>query len=633
MSGGRSETGADRLGGARGFATGAAAALELTWRAGPVTFGCQVLLTVAQGLLPAAATLLTKWLFDALQYGRDAPGPDPMALAAGIGAVAALAVVLPFVATYTEVRLQRGIAHLAQRRLYGKVNGFVGLARFEDPAFLDRLRLAQDSTISAPGQITSAMFGLVQQAIAVTGMIAVLSAVSPWLTAVTIAAAVPALLVQVSLTRRQAALTWEISPRNRRQLFYQELMLNVSAVKEVRLFGAGGFLLGRMDTETRDINAAEERHDRRVLALQSPPAVLGALIAAGGLAWTVHGALAGRFGVGDVSAYLAASAGVQGALSVTISHVSGGYHSLLTFRHYVEVNRLPADLPVRPDPLPVAPLADRIEFDDVWFRYRDDGPWVLRGVSLTIARGESIALVGLNGAGKSTLVKLACRLYDPTRGTVRWDGTDVRDLDPAQLRDRISAVFQDRVAYDLSATDNIGIGDLRHLGDPERIADAARRADAHGFLSELPRGYATLLSRTFPEPDDAETGKPSAGVALSGGQWQRLALARALLREGRDLLVLDEPTAGLDAAAEQQLHERLRAHRAGTTSLLISHRLGTVRRADRIVVLADGRIGESGSHAELVAVGGEYARLFALQASGYIEDEDEDEDEDEEVAV
>ncbi|MFE6978690.1 ABC transporter ATP-binding protein [Streptomyces sp. NPDC057682] len=617
MSAGQ-ESAVHRLGGPRGLLTGAGAALALTWRAGPAAFVCQVLLTVVQGLLPAGITLLTKWLFDFVGDGRTPGGVSPMTLVAGIGLCGTLLAVLPYASDYTKSRLRRGIAYRAQKELYGKVEGFVGLSRFEDPEFLDRLRLAQDSATGAPDQITTALFGLVQQATAVTGLAVVLSAISPWLTVFTVAAAVPALFVQVSLSRRQARMMWTISPRNRRQLFYQSMMLDLAAVKEVRLFGAGGFLLRRMNEETRDINAAEERLDRRVLAFQTPTTALGAVIAVCGLAWMIHGARSGRFGAGDVSAFLGASAGVQGVLNSSILHVTSGYQALLTFRHYVDIRRLPTDLPVPADPLPVPPLRDRIELDDVWFRYGDDGPWVLRGVSLTLERGESVALVGLNGAGKSTLVKLLCRLYDPTRGTVRWDGTDIRTMDPALLRERISAVFQDRVAYDLSARDNIAMGDLRRLDDPERIAGAARRADAHDFVSRLPRGYDTMLSRIFPDADDEDP--DAVGVTLSGGQWQRLALARAMLREGRDLLVLDEPSAGLDAAAEQRLHERLRSYREGTTSLLISHRLGTVRRADRIVVLEDGRMRECGSHDELMDLKGEYARLFTLQASGYAQD-------------
>ncbi|MEU2246177.1 ABC transporter ATP-binding protein [Streptomyces sp. NPDC019224] len=616
MTAGR-EPAVHRLGGPRGLVTGAGAALALTWRAGPGAFVCQILLTLVQGLLPAGVTLLTKRLFDSVQYGTPPGGLPPMALVVGLGLCGTLLAVLPYASDYAGARLRRGISYRAQQELYGKVEGFVGLSRFEDPEFLDRLRLAQDSATGAPDRITTALFGLVQQATAVTGLAVVLSAVSPWLTAVTVAAAVPALFVQVSLSRRRARLMWTISPRNRRQLFYQSMMLDLAAVKEVRLFGAGGFLLGRMNTETRDINAAEERLDRRVLAFQAPTSALSGVIAACGLAWMIHGAQTERFGVGDVSAFIGASAGVQGVLASAVLHVTSGYQALLTFRHYVDIGRLPTDLPVPAEPLPVPPLREGIELEDVWFRYGEDGPWVLRGVSLTLARGESVALVGLNGAGKSTLVKLLCRLYDPTRGTVRWDGTDIRAMDPVQLRERISAVFQDRVAYDLSVTDNIAMGDLRHLGDPERISGAARRADAHDFVSRLPRGYDTMLSRIFPEADEKDP--DAVGVTLSGGQWQRLALARAMLREGRDLLVLDEPSAGLDAAAEQHLHERLRAHREGTTSLLISHRLGTVRRADRIVVLEDGRTRECGSHDELMDLQGEYARLFTLQASGYTE--------------
>ncbi|HSK91254.1 MAG TPA: ATP-binding cassette domain-containing protein, partial [Euzebyales bacterium] len=243
--------------------------------------------------------------------------------------------------------------------------------------------------------------------------------------------------------------------------------------------------------------------------------------------------------------------------------------------------------------------------------YDDAQPWVLRGVDLFLPHGRATALVGLNGSGKSTVVKLLCRFYDPQRGAVLWDGVDLRRLDPASLRTRMAAVFQDGVAYDLTAAENVGVGDLDALGDRPRIHAAAALARVDDVLAALPQGYDTLLSRSFVDGDG------SAGVLLSGGQWQRVALARAYLRQDRDLVVLDEPSAGLDAEAEHELHRDLRRHRAGRTSLLISHRLSAVRDADLVVVLSGGRIAERGTHAQLLAAGGEYARLFALQADGY----------------
>ena len=249
------------------------------------------------------------------------------------------------------------------------------------------------------------------------------------------------------------------------------------------------------------------------------------------------------------------------------------------------------------------------------FRYAPDQPWVLRGVDLVLPRGCAVALVGLNGAGKSTLVKLLCRFYDPTRGAVLWDGIDVRELPVEQLRERIGVLFQDFMQYDLSAAENIGVGDVATLGDREPVVAAARRAGAHETLAALPRGYDTLLSRLF--FDETDRNDPETGVLLSGGQWQRVALARTLLRDRRDLLILDEPSSGLDAEAEHEVHRQLREHREGRTSVLISHRLGAVRDADRIVVLAGGRVVEQGRHEELLAEDRTYARLFRLQADGY----------------
>ena len=251
------------------------------------------------------------------------------------------------------------------------------------------------------------------------------------------------------------------------------------------------------------------------------------------------------------------------------------------------------------------PLRGGIEFRDIGFRYPDSEEWALRGVNLIIRPGEKIALVGHNGAGKTTLIKLLSRLYDPTEGSILIDGIDIRDLDPLELQQRIGVIFQDFVRYHLPVRENIGFGQIDAMDDVERIAAAARKSGAQAVVEELPEGYETMLGRWFHD-----------GHELSLGQWQKVALARAFMRDA-EILVLDEPTASVDARAEYEIFQNFKALTEGKMAILISHRFSTVRMADRIAVIQEGRIAELGTHDELLSRAGTYAELFSMQAEGY----------------
>ncbi|MBF9130514.1 ABC transporter ATP-binding protein [Plantactinospora sp. S1510] len=613
--------------------TGLLGALALAWRAGWHTLVGQAGLALLGSVLPVALAWLTKLALDGV--ARPAPFRDLLPIGLGLAAVGVGAGLVPHLERYARQDMQRRTGLLAQDRLFAAAEGFVGLARFEAPAFLDRLRLAHQAGGIAPGAVVAGALGVGRGLVTVLGFLGALFLISPWLAVAVVAAAAPALAAELALSRRWAALLWRIGPVQRRESFYQQLLTSVQAAKELRLFGVGRYLRERMATERRTANAEHRTMDRRELRYQSGLGLLAAVTSGVALLWALHAAARGSITAGDVALLVAAVAGVQAGTTGLVTEISTAHQQLLLFGHYRAVLASGPDLPTPADTSTAgthrpAPLRVGIEFRDVWFRYSPDHPWTLRGLDLTIPYGRSVALLGRNGAGKSTVVKLLCRLYDPDRGAVLWDGVDLRDLDPAELRRRIGAVFQDFMEYDLSAADNIGLGDLDALGDESRISAAARRAGVHDTITNLPRGYQTLLSRLFPddhaESEDGATSDETAasgggvGVPLSGGQWQRLALARAYLRGERDLLILDEPSAGLDAEAEYDIHVGLRQFRAGRTSLLVSHRLGAVRDADLLVVLDGGRVVEQGDHATLLRADGRYAQMFQLQAQGYLTD-------------
>ena len=586
---------------------------RLALSAGPVT-GLAVGLAALDGAVTPAVAWVTKLLLDTLAEGGAGAGARTAVLGAvliGLGAVAGAQRAL---ATLTQAAVGRAVRWRAKDRLMRRVNAIVGLGPFEDPRFLDQLRLASQSGEQAPEQIMRSGLGLLQAAVRVGGFLAALAVVWPPMVLLIAVAAVPTALLQLRMSRRRAGVTAGLTGLLRRQMFFQTLLTEPTAAKEVRLFETGDFLCARLITDVRRANATEAALSRRVLWTELALEGVGAVLTVAGVVAACILALNGRISLGDVTVFLAAVTAVHGSVVGATASVGQVYESLLLLGAYSGIVDSPgAAARSVGGPLPL--LGKGIEVRDVWFRYTQTGPWVLRGVSLSIPYGTTVGLVGLNGAGKSTLVKLLCRMYEPQRGRITWDGQDIADADPVELRRRISAVFQDFMTYDMTARENIALGDLARLDDAEAIARAAGAAGVHKDLDALPRGYDTLLSRAFWPEDGASDGVSQ----LSGGQWQRVAAARAFLREA-DLYILDEPTSGLDAEAEAMMQERLHELYRGRTGLLISHRLGALRDADQIVVLVEGRVAERGRHADLMAADGAYAGLFSLQARGYRDD-------------
>jgi ATP-binding cassette subfamily B protein len=388
---------------------------------------------------------------------------------------------------------------------------------------------------------------------------------------------------------------------------YLEHVLTIdNTVKEVKLFGLGEPLLQRYN----DLFWKFFHEDERLARRRSLISLLWGLAASASYyaayAWIIFEAVGGVITIGSMTFYLTLFRQSQGTFQGLFDTINRLYENGLFMDNLFGFLKLTPQMAraTRPAPMPER-FQQGLEFRHVWFRYPGREGWALRDVNLRIAPGEKLALVGPNGAGKTTMIKLLTRLYDPTEGQITLDGVDLREYDPDELRQRIGVIFQDFVKYQLTVKENIGFGQIDQLDDDARVQDAAERGGADEVVAELPQGIDTMLGRWFEK-----------GHELSGGQWQKVALGRAFMRDG-EVLVLDEPTASLDAEREYEIFQRFRELTNGKIAVLISHRFSTVRMADRIAVIEEGQIAELGSHEELLAHGGTYARLFEMQAEGY----------------
>lgn len=586
--------------------------IQVILRAAPWTLAALTVVALVAGLAPAGAAVALRLFVDGVlgrATGAELVGAS--ALFVGSGLVAAVATEA---IGYLCSQLSRSAGVEITSRLYEQVATEPGIERLEQPTYQDQVQLAAMASDFAPQQLVTAGLGVAQASVTVISLFWVMAASQPVVAAVAVLGSLPVLVVENWLARRRVLLRTQLVPVERRRQAYRSLIVDPVAGKEIRLFELGAFFRTRMVRDLRTANRAERRVDRISLVAGLGLAGAHVLLTIAVVALALRGSASGAVSAGELTAVIASFVALSGVLGAAVAGFTQAREATSMLRAYDDVV---AATRVRPaGRAPVGRLEREVRLENVWFRYADDLPWVLRGVDLTIRAGGSTALVGLNGAGKSTVVKLVCGLYQPTAGRVLWDSLDLAEADPVSLRARLGTVFQDFMMYDLTAHENIALGDLRRLDDPGAVRAAAEAADIAGDLDALPRGYDTMLSRLMYRdpgaPDD-----PDPRMVLSGGQWQRLALARMLVRGDRDMLILDEPSAGLDPLAEHRVHRSVQETMRGRARLLISHRLSAVRMADHIAVLHRGRIVERGDHASLLRARGRYADLFRLQASGY----------------
>lgn len=591
--------------------------LKMAWDASPGLMSAALILRLMRAVIPVAMLWIGKLIIDEIVrlIGVD---PRPEGLAAwrasgqadwlfwlvmaefGLGVLADL---LGRLGGLVESLLSERMSIATSLRLMEHAAA-LDLEDFEDAAFQDKLDRARQQA-GGTGLIWQ-VFGQLQSLLSIVAFSGALVAYTPWLMVLMGLTLVPAFLGEAYFNARKYDLDYQRTQERREINYVRQIGSSAETAKEVKIFGLNRFLIDRYRDLAQGLYTANRRIARQRAAWGGLFETIGAVGYYLAYAWIIFGALTGKLTLGDLTFLSAAFQRMKSQLEGMLTSFSATASQAMYLDDLFSFFKIQPEIASPAAPIqPPKPIREGFVFENVGFRYPGSERWAVRGLDFTLKAGETLALVGENGAGKTTVVKLLARLYDPDEGRILLDGRDLRDYDVDALRGSMGVIFQDFVRYNLTAGENIAAGRIEAREDLARIEEAARRSGADAVISRLPKGYEQMVGKRFRN-----------GVELSGGEWQKIAIARAYMR-GAEVMILDEPTAALDARSEFEVFQRFKELSAGKTSVLISHRFSSVRMADRIMVLGGGRVEDVGTHEELLSRKGRYAELFELQAAGY----------------